>query len=411
MEKIDTIFKNATLLVVADAATKGSMGILALMIARFFGPQLYGQYATASAVCGIFLMITGIGGFEQEFTRRGSIDRGTLTKGLSLNLQLLLLTSFVATIALIIYLALSPYSIELVGITLLLWIALTINRFHLPFRHLGLILGQPGIVAIVQGIGLFFLLTVILSLLLNNASLKSVVIAQIGVAVGITVVWFYWMRSRKLTLMPSNFAEMKVFFKHSLPFAASNLLWVGYFNFDAFMLSYLRTEAEVGIYSAVYRIIAISYIIGYAVSNTFTPLLFKQFHASVDNSDGLGKVLLRIMAFLSIFMGAGLYFLAPWFVMSILGMEYAEGIVIMEILSFSVFFRLLNFGLSELLTTSGRQTLRIKLELSLLLVNIIFNAVLIPYYGGVGAAIATLGAEAILFFLVFFSCKKFSILN
>jgi len=238
-------------------------------------------------------------------------------------------------------------------------------------------------------------------LLLKGESLHAIIVAQLFIASLILFVWFCWIKVKNIRLVALNYEEVLGYFKGSLPFAASNLIWIAYFNFDAFMLSLLRTEADVGVYAAIYRIIAISYIIGYATTNTFTPLLFKQFYMTDNSSDGLAKKMITLMLILSVLIGGGLFVLAPWVVNGIIGNQYSDGIVIMKILAISAFFRLLNFGFSELLTTSGKQSYRVRLELLLLATNIGLNAVLIPLYGGVGAAIATLTAETILFLGVY----------
>ena len=105
-----------------------------------------------------------------------------------------------------------------------------------------------------------------------------------------------------------------------------------------------------------------------------------------------------------------LYYFADILVPGIIGREYTAGIPIAEILSLAVLFRMVNFGLCEILTTSERQRIRIYLEIGLLTVNIILNYILIPLYGGVGAAIATVASEAVLFVGAFagYRMKKFA---
>lgn len=398
-------------MVIADFATKGAMGVIAILIARFLGPHLFGQYTTATAVCSIFLMLTGLG-FEQEFTRRGSVDSDQVNSGLSLCFFSIAISSLVAFVLLIIFLSLSPYSFEIIIITLLLWVALVINRLHYPFRYLGLVLRKPEVVAVIQVTGLLLLVTVILYLLYSKSTIHSIIYAQILVSAVILIFWLVWMKIKKIQFVALGYSDFQIFFKNSLPFAASNIIWVAYFNFDVFILSLLRTEAEVGIYGAVFKIIAMSYIIGYAVSNTFTPLLFKSFHLNDEaQQSSLAIRLVGAMLLISLFMSSLFFMLSPWLLKTVIGDEFTDGVVIMQILSISIFFRLLNFAFSELLTTSGRQMERVRLEWLLLATNILLNFAFIPHYGGIGAAIATLCAEIILFIGVFLLCKKHSIFN
>jgi O-antigen/teichoic acid export membrane protein len=99
-----------------------------------------------------------------------------------------------------------------------------------------------------------------------------------------------------------------------------------------------------------------------------------------------------------------LYLGSDLLVTMILGASYIRGIVLAQILSAAVFFRLMNQGLCEVLTTSDRHSIRICLEGGLLLVNVILNLLLIPQFGGVGAATATVAAEVVLTIGVIWVC-------
>ena len=46
MPGLNNLYQNAALLATADTAAKGATGLIAILIARFYGPELYGQYAT-----------------------------------------------------------------------------------------------------------------------------------------------------------------------------------------------------------------------------------------------------------------------------------------------------------------------------------------------------------------------------
>jgi O-antigen/teichoic acid export membrane protein len=106
-----------------------------------------------------------------------------------------------------------------------------------------------------------------------------------------------------------------------------------------------------------------------------------------------------------------LYIYSGPLVSMIIGELYKEGAVIAKILSLAVTLRLVNFGLCEVLTTGNRQKTRVSVEMLMLLSNVLMNGFLIPQYGGVGAAIATVGAEIVLFFGALFACRKFGLLR
>lgn len=400
------ILKSAVSLFVADAATKGANVIIALLIARYLGPLLFGKYAIASSVCGLFMMITGIG-FEQEFTRRGGIDKTAIPQSLMLNHVAIAITSIMAYLGMFIFFSFGIYSKDVVIVGLLLGAALVVMRFHLPFRHLCLLLNKSNITAAIQSVSTALIVVLTLVIIYFKGSLNLIVSSQFVVATGIIVLWIWWVPKKYLSFYPDAGAII-AFFKKSIPFAISNILWIAYFNFDTFMLSLMRTEGEVGIYAGVYRIIGINYIIGYAIANSFTPRLFKKFATGNPEYYKESQRLTRTLSLVGAVLCFGLYYFADILIPGIVGKEYTAGVRIAEILSLAVFFRMVNFGLCEILTTSNRQKIRIYLEMFMLLVNIILNYILIPQYGGMGAAIATVIAEAVLFLGAFicFRMKK-----
>ena len=395
-DALNKIYQNAALLSIADMAQKGSTGILALVIAHSYGPAVYGDYAAATSACGLFMMVTWLG-FEQELTRRGGLDRSTLPRSLALSLAEVGITDAVALIALLGFLWAGVYSGQTTLLALLIGAALVVSRFQLVFRHVCLVLQESTTTALIQGVSTTLIVVTTLALVALGRSIVSVAAAQLIVAAIVTSLWLIWMR-RRLTLprMAITRRDLIGFLKGSLPFASTNLVWVAYFNFDTFLLSLYRPDSEVGVYAAVYRIIALNYVFGYAIANTFTPVLFER-QRSKEQFEQAVAHLMRTMTAVAVPVAAGLFFLAAVMVPVVLGRDYGSGVLIARILSVAVFFRLLNFGLCEMLTAGGRQPTRIWMEGGMLGANVLFNCLLIPLYGAIGAAIATVGAELLLF--------------
>jgi O-antigen/teichoic acid export membrane protein len=186
---------------------------------------------------------------------------------------------------------------------------------------------------------------------------------------------------------------------------------VAYFNFDIFLMSLLRPDTEVGIYAGVYRIIAINYVLGMAVANSFTPILFGKFASSRQEFGRVSRNLVATMCLIGISMSLILYYYSGWLVAMIIGDLYKEGAVIARILSLAVTLRLVNFGLCEILTTGNRQKSRVFVEMVMLLFNVGLNGFLIPLYGGVGAAMATVGAEIVLIIAATLACRNYGLLR
>jgi O-antigen/teichoic acid export membrane protein len=172
------------------------------------------------------------------------------------------------------------------------------------------------------------------------------------------------------------------------------------------LLSLMRSADEVGVYAAVYRIVAINYVIGYALANTFTPALFDRFARDRKDYVRTARQLSVTMSVAGILTAGALFLLASVLLLLVFGPAYAAGVPIAQLLSMAVLFRMVNFGLSEILTTSDQQNRRVLLEGGMLAINGALNWILIPSFGAMGAAAATAAAEVFLFIGAAICCKS-----
>ena len=406
---MDVLLRGAIPLTIADATAKGTNIIVALLIARFYGPTIYGQFATASAVCGLFLIATAIG-FEQELTRRGGIDKATIPQGLRLTFVSIGIMAFLAYAFLIVFFAFGTYSYDIVYLGLFLGVTLIATRFHLPFRHLCLLLDKSHLTAIIQSCATVVIFIISICLIYFRLNIIFLILAQLVVALCFIGVWLKW--TPKMYLVGKiNRDDLKLFFKNAIPFAFSNVIWIAYFNFDTFMLSLMRTEAEVGVYAGVYRIIGVNYILGYALANAFTPKLYEFYNSNKQQFLRTGRQLFGVVFVIGLLIGSGLYIFSFFLIPFILGQSYLSGIEIAQVLSIAIVFRLLNFGLCEILTTSNRQMLRVRLEVLMLLTYFVLNLFLITHYDAIGSATATVMSEVSLLVGCLFFCYHEKLLS
>ncbi|MBV9079548.1 MAG: oligosaccharide flippase family protein [Elusimicrobia bacterium] len=340
------------------------------------------------------MMITAFG-FEQEFTRRAGLNQAVTGRALKLTFVAVIASIFVAVAALAVFLAFGPYPAPLVRIIAFLMAATIVARFHLPFRHLCLVEERSDVTAVIQTIATVIVVGLTLVVIHLDGTLMQIIGVQLVIAAAITGVWFLWLDRHRPTSDPAPVtkADVIAFLRDAFPFALTNLLWIAYFNFDAFMLSLMKPAAEVGMYAGAYRIIAINYILGYAIANSFTPELFAKSLGPRKEFDATGARMMAALSAVAIPLASVLFIYSGPLVRGIIGAQYEGGVAVARILSVSVVFRMFNFGLSEILTTSGRQRTRVILETGLLIFNVLLNYFLIPSRGAAGAALATVGAE------------------
>lgn len=381
---------------IGDVALKGSTAILSLILARFLGPTDYGVFAAVTATSGVIMLCTNIG-FEQEMVRRSPTrpvgELLTLTQGW-------VATAVVASLCVLaVYRGFASASSAIPASLLLLAVGADVaGRFQLPYRYASIVLKETHVGAVINSVGTASLIGLTLLVLWIARSVPTVLTVQILVALAVVAAWEIWRARRKIPhVAPTGgLAEARSFFQGALSFAFTNILWVLYFNVGIVMMTWLRPKDDVGVFSAVYRLVAMSFVLAFAITSVYSPSLFKVAHEEPENHGRLSRKMMLALAAAGLAVGGTLAAAAPVVIRIAVGPAFESGVGTARWLAAAAFLRSLNFGFSEILTTGGRHPWRIGLEGVLVAVYIALNYLWIPQYGPVGGARAALVAEAVM---------------
>ena len=377
-------------LMVADAGTKGAGAILALLLARLFGPADFGLYAAATAITGLFVMLSYIG-FEQEMIRRSAV--APLGESLYLTLLCAAGMAAVAAAALALQQSFWPTRLLPAGLVALAFFAQLAGRFHLSYRYAGIVLGETRPAAAIQSASMAALVLLTLGALAVRRTVGTALGVQLAVAAATIVAWEIWRRGRGIACVRAAARTTRTFFARSMSFALTNAMWVLYFNIATAMMAWMSAASDVGVYSAVYRLAAMTFVASSAVTSSYSPALFAAAHEGPERHRALSGAMMRTVALVSAGAAIGLAVLARPIILLVMGQAYLVGVPVARVLAAAAFFRGLNFGFSEKLTTAGRHPWRVGLEAGLLVTNVALAAALIPKMGPMGGAIAALAAE------------------
>jgi len=102
-----------------------------------------------------------------------------------------------------------------------------------------------------------------------------------------------------------------------------------------------------------------------------------------------------------------LWMVMPYIVLLLFGDKYQQSIILIWILLLAIPMRFVTIFSGMMLMTSDYIKKKVALMSVVALFNIVFNFLLIPMYGALGAAIVTILSEFILMFLYVFSIKKY----
>lgn len=189
-----------------------------------------------------------------------------------------------------------------------------------------------------------------------------------------------------------DWGRWKEILRQALPFVAIGVVWTVTFRIDMVMLSLLRNEESVGFYGAGYSIFEILLILPNVLSRALFPAL-----AAAQKTGDTGELLaksVRVFFLVALPVGVGIAMTAPDAVALVFGEKYRPGGAALSVLGGGLILWFLTMGLSWAMTAHNKLNHVLRANVIALFTNIIVNAILIPRYGFVGAAVATVISES-----------------
>ncbi|MDJ0879216.1 MAG: flippase, partial [Halieaceae bacterium] len=187
-------------------------------------------------------------------------------------------------------------------------------------------------------------------------------------------------------------AVMRQLLRDSWPLLVSSLAIIIYTRADQVMLGQLASTAAVGQYSAAVSISEFWHLLIVAVSASVMPGIIRVHSENRQLFLDRIQLTLDVMTSVTAIVVLALSLLAPLVVALLFGSAYAEAGTVLAIHAWSSIFVVWGVIGSGWHLAEDRQQLSMQRTLLGAAANIALNLVLIPRYGAVGAAVATLAA-------------------
>lgn len=401
MSTVKRIAKNTLWLTAAEIGAKGLGFVVAIVIARYLGPEDYGKYAFAISFVTLFQVLADFG-MRPLLVREVARNNLAAEKYLANFLTLKIYLTFVlfGAVALAAWLYGTP-----LNLFILIMIAaaeIGANSFAEIFRGVfqafermkyemtsrvlnkGLILGGT-IVVIILGLRTLSIMLVLL-------------IAGVVAAIYTVMVCRKYFAKLKL-------AFDKVFIKEALKqsfiFAITNIFISIYFKIDSVMLEKMRSVTEVGYYNTAYELVFAFMFVPTIFSAAIYPVLSRFYKDDPGKIQNLIARFLKYYTLSAIGLIVFLILLGGPLIRLFYGAQYDPSIILFQQLVVVLIFVFLNYLGGTLLNASNKQIVSTIGAGICAAVNIGLNLWLIPAYGASGAAVATIITEAILCLITF----------
>ncbi len=242
-------------------------------------------------------------------------------------------------------------------------------------------------------------------IIIKYVSREEITFLSYGIGITITFIIEFFLYSKINTRAKTNFPIQKLL-KLSLPMMFSTALLFLLNWTDIFMLSSMKSSAEVGIYNAAFKIASLGFIIIIAINVVIAPKISELY--SQHKMEDLKKVIHQ-STWLIIVLTIPLVLLIILFrkqVLGLFGSEFLSGEISLIIISFGVLISAISGNVDQILNMTDSHKILRNITLFCFILNVILNYVLIPMYGINGAAIASLVTNIVLNAICLFFIKK-----
>lgn len=398
--------------------------IYRILIARYFGAEIYGLFLLAMMILGWFIAFASLG-LSEGLLRYVSLYRGKKQENkIKYLFRTVILTAFGSSIFFGVLLFLLSefisiqifHSPELVSylklFSILVPISILLDVFVSTIRTFEKIAWYSFITNILSNASKLILLLIFVFLGLNSESVKF----SYFFGVIITMITSYFVCRY---LIPEIFNKYilkkeirwkirKELFDYSWPILFAGFITTLFYWVDSFSIGYFYNALYVGYYNAAVPLVALLGLVPELFMQLFLPLITKEFSKKNNEvikqlSQQVGKWILILNLPLFLMM-----LIFPEAIIIILfGEEFLPAVHSLQILSIGSLLMGFVILSNNLLAMLGKSKLILTNLVIVSIINLILNFILIPIYGIVGAAIATSIVWFTLTIVLLFQLKKY----
>lgn len=403
--------RNVSSTFVARATVKLISFIVTIFIINYLGREQYGIYALVLNFSMIWMVMIDFGWVDM-MVREISRHREQTTRYFSTYVVAQLGLSLFSIILFLLVILFSGYELNIRYYLLIIAIGLFLFGFTRPFHSILIAHEELYRIAILSFLGSLIGSMVLLGGVITRQPLVYF-IWVFNISIILQCIFYFLFARGKL--MPWRFAPdlglIKPIVLMSLPFTAVLVLNVLFRQLDIILLSRLKTTVECGIYASASKFVYPLLMFSEAVHWSVYPILSRE---ETENRMGFqralrksGKYLLAISLYLAVL----IFLLAPDIITTLLKPEYSPAIKTLRVLVWFLPLVYLSRLLFYALVSLNRMGFLVIVYALSLLLFIILNIILVPFYSFMGTAIAVVSVNALLLGVLWVGSERKKIMS
>lgn len=385
-----------------DKILRMGVGLLvSVWVARYLGPEQFGAFNFALAFVALFGAFASLGldGIVvRDIVREPEQQYEILSSAFMLKLYGGIVAFLISLETIYVMQPAATQTHWLVGIIAAGMIFQSFDAIDLWFQSQ--VKSKYTVIAKNSVFVIFALVRVVL--ILNKAPLIAFAWAAlaeiIAGAAGLTM--FYIKQHSILALCCPRMNIARRLVKESWPLILSSLTVSIYMRIDQIMLAQMIDNKEVGLYSAALRFSEIWYFIPTVIVSSVMPSLIQARIESVETYHNRLQQLFGWLVRIAYLIAIPMTFVSSILIRFLYGLDYQRAGLILAIHIWTAVFVFLGVGSTPWTINESTMKYSLVQTTSGCIINIGLNFILIPLYGGVGAAIATLIAQIFASFVI-----------
>jgi O-antigen/teichoic acid export membrane protein len=393
---------------ISGKAVTTVLGLAAVMImARYLGAQGFGAYTTIMTFLSFFGILADFGMTlvaVQMISKPGVNEKKILDNLFTLRFISAALFLSLASVFAIFF----PYDSEIktgIALTAISFFFVALNQILVAVFQKNLRLDKASIAEVVGRAAL--LVGVIMAAFFDFGLLAMMLAVVAGSAVNF-ILHFYF--SRKFVKINPAF-DLQIWkeaVKLSWPLALTTIFNLLYLKTDTLILSALKSQTEVGLYGAAYKVIEVVTTIPFMLAGIILPVLSAAwFGGQKEYFKRILQKIFDLAIILSVPFIAGAQILSTAVISAAAGTEFLPAGNILRLLSIAAGLVFLSCILSHSVVAAGKQKEIIAAYFFTAITSLIGYFIFIPRYSCFGAAGVTIYSEAAITIFMIYYARKF----
>jgi O-antigen/teichoic acid export membrane protein len=375
--------------------------LLFVVFSRVFGQEGIGQYSFAMAFTGFFAVLADFGLNGLSIKELSRLDEH-IGRHAGRFLTLRICFSVLAFTALALLLPILPFSQETKHIILFIGLYQILYRILDGFLAVYIAREDTHIAGTLDA--LFRGSTALVGcaiIYLQGTMITTVASLPVVTAIQILTTYALLIRRYGAPSLASSLRKLMDMVREAFPYALSVLLFQVRSRIDVVFLTFIIDATAAGIYNVAYRIIFMLSFIPHFGALSLFPYASRLYVQSKSELSNVYSQALSAAIIIGMPVAAGVWLVAPEIISIVFGEEFTGSIMVLRLLAWLLFLMFVLRILVTFLVSCDLQVEVTRKQFVAGVVNILGNAVLIYFFGLLGAACATLLAESLLVLLYF----------